>query len=173
MMKGADLSECGRYRYRLWRWWDESKPMACWIMLNPSIADAETDDPTIRKCIGFTKRWDEAGLHEAGGIMVVNLFGYRATDPHELRKGVSRVRVSAPEEPKANDTFLFDEAEACPLVVAAWGSHGWIADRGPHVRERLRKEGIAVHHLGLTATKQPRHPGRIAYATPLQRWWKS
>ncbi|MDB5297796.1 MAG: hypothetical protein JWO31_3779 [Phycisphaerales bacterium] len=71
----AVLSPCERYRYVLHRWWDESKPAVCWLMLNPSTADAATDDPTIRKCCGFARAWG------AGGIAVVNLFALRATDP--------------------------------------------------------------------------------------------
>lgn len=186
VIKGADISKCGRFRYRLWRWWDDQKPMACWIMLNPSTADASEDDPTIRKCIGFTKRWDEAGLYELGGIMVVNLFAFRATQPADLRRHhafsvIGELRdpddraQDAPGSPffdvaNVNDVFLQTEAQACPLVVAAWGNHGWIDGRGALVRSDLRRRKITVHHLGLTKQDRPRHPGRIAYATPLQRW---
>ena len=76
---GALLSSCGTYRYRLWRYWHTEREPLIFIMLNPSTADAMQDDPTIRKCIGFAKR---LGF---GGIEVVNLFAYRATDPRDLR----------------------------------------------------------------------------------------
>ncbi len=75
---GATISSCGKYRFRLWRIWDESKPCVYFMMHNPSIADAMIDDPTIRRCIGFAKSW------EYGGIYVGNLYSYRATDPKEL-----------------------------------------------------------------------------------------
>lgn len=79
--RGADVSADGLHRYSLWRHWDPSKKRrATWVMLNPSTADAMQDDPTIRKCIGFTKRL----TGDFGGIVVVNLFAYRATEPREL-----------------------------------------------------------------------------------------
>jgi hypothetical protein len=80
MNKGAIISECKRYRYQLWRIWDESKPLVLFIMHNPSTADENEDDPTIRRCIGFAKSWGY------GGIMVGNMCAYRCTDPKELKK---------------------------------------------------------------------------------------
>jgi hypothetical protein len=76
--KGAVLSECKNYRYHLWRIWDRDLPCMVWVMLNPSTADAEEDDPTIRRCISFAR---DNGY---GGISVKNLFALRATDPAEL-----------------------------------------------------------------------------------------
>lgn len=76
----AVLSTCGRYRYRLTRTWSQNRPPATFIMLNPSTADAHEDDKTIRRCIGYARRW---GL---GGLVVVNLYGYRSTNPDELWK---------------------------------------------------------------------------------------
>ena len=57
MEKGAILSTDRKYRYVLTRIWDETKPTVVFIGLNPSIADEETDDQTIQKCIGYSKRW--------------------------------------------------------------------------------------------------------------------
>jgi hypothetical protein len=67
-----------RHRYLLTRIWDKATPPVCFIMLNPSTADHHRDDPTIKRCMGFARRWGH------GGIQVVNLFAYRATDPKEL-----------------------------------------------------------------------------------------
>jgi hypothetical protein len=76
MLREAEISEDGKYRYALMRMWDD-KPLMMFCMLNPSTADATKDDPTIRRCIGFAK---DRGY---GGIYVVNLMAYRATDPAE------------------------------------------------------------------------------------------
>lgn len=76
----AGLSPCGLYRFWLTRCWAPAKPCALFIMLNPSTADHEQDDATIRKCIGFARRW---GM---GSIRVANLFAYRATKPDDLKR---------------------------------------------------------------------------------------
>src|SRR5215217_1316798 len=76
--RGAEISACGKNRYKLWRLWDFSKPYCLFIMHNPSTADADQDDPTIRRCIAFAKSWGY------GGIYVGNLIPYRATNPKDL-----------------------------------------------------------------------------------------
>ena len=71
----AFISPCERYRHALGRHWDNDKGFVLFIMLNPSTADAQQDDPTIRRCMDFAKRWG------FGGIEACNLFDWRATDP--------------------------------------------------------------------------------------------
>jgi hypothetical protein len=78
--RGALLSGDGRYRYRLWRLWNDQLPIMAWVLLNPSTADADIDDQTVKKCIGFAK------TNGHGGIIVVNVFAWRARDPRELRQ---------------------------------------------------------------------------------------
>ena len=75
---GAEISDCGKCRWQLWRIWDDSKPKILWIMHNPSTADAEKDDPTIRRIINFSKSWG------FGGLYVGNVFPYRSTNPKDL-----------------------------------------------------------------------------------------
>jgi hypothetical protein len=104
--RGALLSEDGRYRYRLWRLWDDLAPVMVWVMLNPSTADADLDDPTIRKCIGFAK----ANRH--GGIIVVNLFAWRATDPKERQQYTRRGR-----RPQV-------DSSAWRYQIHGWNGHG-------------------------------------------------
>lgn len=157
MTSGADISACGTYRYRLWRYWSDGKPEVVWVMLNPSIADASTDDHTIRKCIGFSQRWGY------GAIIVVNLFALRATNPKELLKHKDPI---GPE----NNVFLFDAIRAAQKVVVAWGAHGWLHDRGGFVRDQAQRNRIELHHLGLTKEGYPRHPLRLAYDTKPQPW---
>ena len=106
---GAELSECGKYRYSLTRIWDETKPKVMFIMLNPSTADANNDDPTIRRCIGFAKSWG------FGGLYVCNLFGFRATNPKELLK----VNNPFGDQNIWHTRKLSDEVDT---IVCAWGN---------------------------------------------------
>lgn len=145
MDSGADVSECANYRYRLWRIWDLEKPICGWIMLNPSRADHAIDDPTIRRCMGFARRW------ECGGIMVVNLFALRSPHPDDLLKHADPI---GPD----NDVFLFTEAKCCTPMIAAWGNGGHLKSRGARVRRILGERKIALHHLGLTKDGSPKHP---------------
>jgi hypothetical protein len=148
--KTAVLSECGRYRYELTRTWGLGRSV-CWIMLNPSTADADVDDATIRKCIGFSQRWGY------GGIVVVNLFALRSTDPKQLYMAVDPIGPRNPE-------FLRKVIPAAALVVAAWGNHGWFLQQSDLIR---RDTDRTMYCLGTTAGGEPRHPGRVGYATPL------
>jgi hypothetical protein len=146
--RDAELSDCGRYRYSLTRVWDESLPQVCWIMLNPSTADAEKDDPTIRKCVGFSKRWG------AGGLVVVNLFAWRATKPADVLK------ASAPIGP-FNDRAIRRYAQDRRLV-AAWGANAQvIGERDTAVCELLGAE--AIDCLRLTDNGYPWHPLYVPY----------
>lgn len=140
----AVISECGKYRYHLQRVWDESRSRICWIMLNPSTADAEQDDPTIRRVIGFSRSWG------AGGIDVVNLFALRATNPAALKKCSFRYAVG-PE----NDSWIFRIAESPDVsrVIAAWGRHGEYGGRDHEVLTSIRRH---VEQVG--EAPFPRHP---------------
>lgn len=112
------------------------------IWLNPSTADAETDDPTVRRGIGFARA---AGC---GRLVVVNLFGWRATDPAELR------RVPDPVGPDNNAFIAAAVAEPAAVVVAGWGAH---ADR-KRVRSVMGWLEADLFCLGRTAGGGPRHP---------------
>lgn len=166
MIKGAVLSSCKRYRYRLWRTWDESKPVLVFIMLNPSTAGEHADDPTVRRCIGFGER---LGF---GGIEVVNLFAWRATDPKKLkREKLVYGDIVGPE----NDRFInFAVMQPNATVVFAWGTHGQdYIDRvltvRAIVRHHLFDRGVEPMCLGYTGkTRMPRHPLMLSYATQLE-----
>jgi len=156
---GAVISECGRYRYRLWRRWELTAPQVTWIMLNPSTADATDDDPTIRRCVRFAIAWGY------GGIDVVNLFGLRATNPQQV-KAVPLVEALGPD----NWTHVAAATERGgwypppghpvedPIVVAAWGAHGALHDRGHLMRTWLAAAGVPVWCLRTTADGHPVHP---------------
>ncbi len=149
----ATISECGHYRYDLRRVWDAKLCPALFVMLNPSTADGTEDDPTIRRCVGFAKAW---GL---GGIVVVNLFALRATDPGELKVSWKREPPVPPVGPE-NDTFIRKWAEQCPVRVAAWGVHGTYKMRNSLVRAMFGppQMNLTLSHLGLTKDGHPKHP---------------
>ena len=112
MRKYADLSDDGIYRYVLGREWDSEGAVLGFVMLNPSTADAEADDPTIRRCVGFAKR---IGY---GGIRVVNIYAYRTSSPLVLMKaGTDGTDIVGPE----NDLAISDAAHYCHRMVAGWG----------------------------------------------------
>lgn len=140
---GAIFSPCRTWRYVLWRVWDESLPKVAFIGLNPSTADETQDDPTIRRCIGFARSWGYGGIH------MLNLFAFRATDPRDLKAATQPI---GPE----NNNRLILYCEASQLVVAAWGAHGAYRNRGTDARSMLWK--LDLHHLGLTKDGHPKHP---------------
>ena len=142
---GAIIS--GDYRYLLWRIWDLSRPRLLWIMLNPSTADAERDDATLRRCIAYSKR-DE----KYGGLEVVNLFAYRATDPKKLREVTDPVGV-------ANDWYLMNAAKRAPDIVVAWGAHGVYQGRDRAVLGLLARHAASPPLcLDTLLSGCPRHP---------------
>lgn len=142
---GATIDPTGRYRYTLWREWDLNAPRIAFVMLNPSTADAATDDPTIRRCIGFARSWGY------GSVEVVNLFAYRTTDPEVLR------RVADPTGPE-NDRYLLKARRRAGEMVAAWGNRGAFRDRDRVVIRLLFDRGGVIYCLGRTRAGQPRHP---------------
>ena len=138
------------HRYTLQRNWLGAGGILNWIMLNPSTADDVFDDPTIRKCIGFSKRWGFAGL------TVTNLFGYRATDPAELKKLNRGLAIGV-----SNDINIENEARLARTVVCAWGDHGtWLA-RDTEVCRLLSSR--ALFCIGRTRGGNPLHPSRCGY----------
>jgi len=149
---GAVISEDGRYRYSLWRHWWAPGMLAtrpCWIMLNPSTADGMDDDPTIRRCARFSR---DLGF---GGMVVVNLYARRATDPMDL------ARDPEPEGPQ-NAGFISGNAAQAQLVIAAWGRSGrsvpGYAAHCRYVRSMLRALGVRLSVLALNKDGSPAHP---------------
>jgi len=148
----ALLSADGQYRYRLGRRWGTGAPVV-WVMLNPSTADANEDDQTIRRCISFTKSWGHPALE------VVNLFALRSTDPAALLAATDPIG-------SGNDDELQAVAAHAALTVVAWGSHAMARHRTREVASLLGP----VYCLGTTADGSPRHPSRISSDTALKPW---
>jgi hypothetical protein len=146
LARSAEISACGLYRYRLTRVWDATLRPACFVMLNPSTADALQDDPTIRRCVGFARAWG------CGGIVVVNLFAWRATDPRELW-------MAADAEGPDNDRHITEAVIECHPVIAAWGVGGRMGFRDQDVLRLIQSAGRPWPLcLGRTKGGHPRHP---------------
>lgn len=143
IQRDATISACEQFRYSLRRTWSDGGRTVCFIMLNPSTADAEIDDPTIRRCIGFGKAWNFDALE------VVNLFGLRATKP------VALLASSDPVGPD-NDRAIVAAANRAGLIVCAWGGEPFAVDRARFVLSMLR--GRHLFCLGLTKSCRPKHP---------------
>jgi hypothetical protein len=153
----AIISKCGQFRYHLTRgWFGGTRANLGFIMLNPSTADAEADDPTIRKCIGFAKQLGYCG------IVVNNLFAYRATDPRDLKK------AGYPVGPE-NDAFIAHAAKSMSVetMICAWGAnarHGDGPQRVAEVLVLLMRLGITPHALRLLDDGTPSHPLMLPYS---------
>ena len=139
--KSAVFSNCNSYRYSLTRIWDEEKKYVLFIGLNPSIGDENLDDPTIRRCINYGQRWGY------GGLIMVNLFAFKATLPVELKK--TKFPIG-----KENDQFIIDLDKNSGLTVAAWGNNGFFRGRDKEVLSLVSK----LMCLKINATRQPAHP---------------
>jgi hypothetical protein len=160
-MGHAIISPDGVYRYRLTRVWDTRRPVLVWVMLNPSTADATTDDPTVRRCTAFARAWGY------GGIEVVNLFALRATSPAELRTHAD------PAGPLCDAYLACAVVSPGAVVVLAWGAnadHPPVRGRARDVLAMLQRRRVDVRCLGVTAGGHPVHPGRLASTVTLRPW---
>lgn len=149
----------GPYRYDLGRRWDHHLPIALWVMLNPSTADALDDDPTIRRVRSFTER------EGCGGFAVVNLCAWRATDPQEL------LGAPGPVGPNNHDHVAMWIHHATGPVIAAWGAGAARLQHAgfqvPPVEVYAEALAKPLWCLGVTGGGHPRHPLYVKGDTPL------
>lgn len=141
MKADAKLSSCRNYRYALWRTWDDTKPYAMIIGLNPSTADETQGDPTLTRCINFAKSWGY------GGVCMANLFAYRATIPNDMKAAKNPIGLE-------NDVWLAQLSEDAGIVVAAWGNDGSHLDRSSVVKATLPN----LHCIKMNKSGEPAHP---------------
>lgn len=153
----ATYSPCKRYRYTLSRTWgaapEDGGRHLPFLMLNPSTATEYALDPTLRRCKFFAER------EGYDGMVVLNLFAFRATDPRVMK---------AQDDPvgPGNDAAILDAASRSDLVVAAWGAHGTHRGRAAHVVQLL--QGATLVRLGApTKDGHPRHPLYLKGTTAL------
>ena len=140
MKTRAELSSCRKYRYALWRAWDEGKDKVMFIGLNPSTADKVEDDRTIKRCISYAKQWGY------GGIIMGNLFAYRTPSPDKMMQSKDPV---GPE----NNTWLKRLSEQADIVVAMWGNSGGFLNRSREVTKMFPN----LLCLRITGAGQPHH----------------
>jgi hypothetical protein len=132
-----------QYRYVLYREWDVTLPAMAIIGLNPSSADEQHDDRTVRRCIDFAKR------EGCGALAMLNIFAYRATNPAEL--------ASCPDPVgRDNDHYIRSECENAMWIIVAWGTHGKLLGRGAQVVKLLR--GRKLLCFGINQDGSPKHP---------------
>ncbi len=142
---GAIFSPCRTWRYTLARWWEPAGAYVNFICLNPSTADEAIDDRTIIRCVGFAKRWGYAGL------VVTNIFAYRATHPEDM------VKAEDPIGPE-NDSRILSVARHAGRVICAWGIDGKLHGRASEILNLLHGLGIPLYCLGVTKHGWPKHP---------------
>jgi hypothetical protein len=160
-MNKCVFSKDRRYRYVLTHDWrdfsdcphlipiDDRKSIT-WIGLNPSTADENQLDPTLRRVKGFSQAWGFNTFH------MVNLFAYRATDPGDMKEAVDPV---GPE----NDHWIYDSCSNSELTIVCWGSHGGFKNRSKDVMEHL--SGMKLRCMGFTKEKHPKHPLYLSLKT--------
>lgn len=163
--KDAEISPCGRFRYFLSREWNEPGTrtrFVTFIGINPSTADADLDDPTIRRCVGFARDWGFTGL------IMVNLWPYRATNIEDMKKFVHDTLpgMVPTRGPKAADVMALTQTnyqwvdharKKSELYIAAWGSEGGFYDMGTRFKTLLfAREPLLC--LGLSKMGNPFHP---------------
>jgi hypothetical protein len=148
------------YRYALRRVWSTA-PLMAFVMLNPSTADGETDDPTLRRCIAFAKR------ERCGSLVVVNRFAYRATDPQDLAKSINdfgpQYAIGA-----LNDEYVTQAIQDASIVVCAWGASPLVKHSPLPALHRAYKSKLFC--LGKTKNGSPKHPLYVLGDAPLVRF---
>ena len=153
---GAEFSECRTYRYVLWRRWDWQgyANQIMFIGLNPSTADETEDDPTIRRCLRFARDWGY------GGLLMMNAFAFRATDPKVMKAAAD------PVGPGNDEAFGYRRSQV-GMIVAAWG------ENCPAKREQrvLQVIGQTIHCLGKTKSGRPKHPLYLRADTKPEVFW--
>ncbi len=154
MRRSAIISDDGSFRYELRRQWAES-PLLGWVMCNPSTADANVDDPTIRRCMRFADQWGY------GGIVVRNVYAFRATNPRNLHAASDKWGPdNGPHLRLAGDE---------PLTICAWGNNV-PRNEGDITQQMLAAAGATLAHLGLNSNGNPKHPLYLAADTAPVMW---
>ena len=146
-MKKAIISKCEKYRYKLTRTWDEDKGKVLFIMLNPSTANHIENDLTTIRCINFAEKWGY------GGIMIGNIYPFRAKRPKDLRKWLNDPTIPLDRGYRTNRVHVEEMADQADLIVCAWGCNykegipEWIDElEVPLYYLEMCKDGLTPKH---------------------------
>ena len=138
---GAKFSKCRKYRYTLWRTWNVKKPKVMFLGLNPSTADEINNDPTVTRCINYSKLWGY------GGMYMMNLFAFRTTYPAELKNTINPIG-------KDNDYWIKKISKTADKCIGAWGNDGDFLNRSKDVEKLIPK----LYCLKINNSGEPSHP---------------
>jgi hypothetical protein len=141
MKKGANISIDKKYRYSLYRIWNDELPIVAFICLNPSIADDKIDDPTINRCIEFAKSWGY------GGFYMLNLFAFRATNPSELTKVNDPIGMD-------NQNVILETITKVDKVICAWGNEGILLNQNKKILSIIENP----YCIKINSSGEPSHP---------------
>ena len=159
--QGAWINPRGNRRYLLWRTVGPSDATTiAFVMLNPSTANPEKDDPTLRKCRAFAHGWSH------GLLLVGNLFSIRGSDPKDID---FRAQPDLYGD-AVNEAVLRDVLCSSERVIAAWGAQDHIGKVQEQFRAMCRDEHVELYHLGLNDGGSPKHPLFLPKETQPVKW---
>ncbi len=153
----AVYSKCEKYRYFLARYWDMTKPVLVMIMLNPSTATERQNDPTVQRCE------TRARNNDYGGLVILNIFAFRATDPNDMRA------AGDPVGPY-NDGFIKQYLDLAAAhdpgkyqIICGWGTHGTFQARETHIWQLFKEYNTKPMAFRWTKAGHPQHPLYLSY----------
>ena len=159
MNRSAWLSECNKYRYTLNRTWKDDGVLYAYFGINPSTADANIDDATVKKWIGFSER------NGGKGFVVGNVFAYRATNVKELAD------VYDPVGGVGNYTHIKNIIARADVLVPCWGNTKKVPKRLrgeiESLKDMILDSNKPVKVFGWTKSNDPKHPLMLPYSTQL------
>lgn len=156
----ATISADGRYRYTLERSWAQYPRYVLWLMLNPSTADGDADDATIRRCQGYARAWGYTG------ILVGNLYALRSTSPALLTQVAMQGGDPVGPDNLKRVRALLGRAS---MIVCAWGREGPVQSARFNVLQLLRPPRVA-HVLRFNSDLNPSHPLRLSKSLEPKVW---
>lgn len=148
MNSEAGISSDGKYRWWLFRCWAASLPLIIWIMMNPSTADHQKNDPTILKIIRYSRKWG------FGAVLVLNIYAFRSSKPENLPQVLDEA-VGKSNDWWIRTIFRFAVRKKVP-VICAWGVKH--KERGAQVRVVADEAGLRLMCLELALNAEPKHP---------------